>query len=260
MTGDEEERVVDADAESQHRRQGRRGPRHLGDVLQQGDHAERGGQSGDRGDDRQAHGHDGSERQQQHDDRHREPDDLARLGARLRQLLAEVAACLDLEARLPGRIGKREELVRSVDGQVARRDAERERDVSRLRVLAEERFALWGQRTDRGGDVGIGRVGLRRLGDGTGVPTVRELSRASVENQRQRTVRAVRETIGQRLRGPVAVRAGELQVVVRVLARVLCKRDEHSHDHEPGGDHGPAEARAESTQRVESLGHDRKLL
>ena len=70
VPGDYEERVVDPDAEADHRRQRRRGGRDLGDVADQRDDRQADDEADDRGDDRHPHRHDRAEREQQDDDRH----------------------------------------------------------------------------------------------------------------------------------------------------------------------------------------------
>ena len=77
VAGDDEQRVVDADAEADHHAQDQR---ELGHVHEGGEHADAGGtdeQAHECGDDRQAHGDDGAEGDQQHDDGDADTDELA---------------------------------------------------------------------------------------------------------------------------------------------------------------------------------------
>ena len=93
VPGDDEQRVVDADAEADHHAQDQR---ELGDVHEGGQHADGGGADEDaheRGDDRQAHGDDRAERDQQHDDRDADADELAARGPSARV------------GRVPGELG-----------------------------------------------------------------------------------------------------------------------------------------------------------
>ena len=67
VAGDDEQRVVDADAEPDHRRERRRDGRDLGDLADQRDDRQAADEPDDRGDDRQPHRDDGAEREQQDD-------------------------------------------------------------------------------------------------------------------------------------------------------------------------------------------------
>ena len=97
VSGDDEQRVVDADAEADH---GAQDQRELGDVQECGQDADGGGTDEDahqRGDDRQAHGHHGAEGDEQHDDGDADTDQLAARGVLCQ--LGECAGELDLRRR-----------------------------------------------------------------------------------------------------------------------------------------------------------------
>ena len=79
----DEQRVVDADAEPDHRRELGGEVRRVDDVREQRDRAESRAQPEQRGDDRQAHRDHRAERQQQHDDRGQQPDGRGDAEARL---------------------------------------------------------------------------------------------------------------------------------------------------------------------------------
>ena len=97
--GEDEERVVDADAEADHRRQLRRELGGVEDVGAEGDQAEADAEREQRGDDRQAHRDQRAEGDQQDDDRGEQADHEGGVafffGARF---LDRLAAELDLEA------------------------------------------------------------------------------------------------------------------------------------------------------------------
>ncbi len=93
VAGDDEQCVVDADAETDHHAQDQR---ELGDVHEGGEHADAGGadeQAHECSDDRQAHGDDGAEGDQQHDDGDGDADELA------------AGVLLVEESELPGELG-----------------------------------------------------------------------------------------------------------------------------------------------------------
>ncbi len=74
VAGDDEQGVVDADAEADHGHQLRTECRHGQDVAEQVDDAEADRDPDERGDDRQAHGHDRSEGHEHDDDGGRDSD------------------------------------------------------------------------------------------------------------------------------------------------------------------------------------------
>ena len=97
VPGDDEQGVVDADAEADH---GAEDERELGDVQEGGQDADGGGTDEDaqqRGDDREAHGHHGAEGDEQHDDGDGDADQLA--ARRVLGQLGEGAGELDLRRR-----------------------------------------------------------------------------------------------------------------------------------------------------------------
>ncbi len=94
VSGDDEQRVVDADAEADHRaeRGGEVGDRHH--VRQQRDDAGADADTEQRDSDRQTHGQDRAEGEDQHDDRERDADQL---GFGRLELAERLATDLDLE-------------------------------------------------------------------------------------------------------------------------------------------------------------------
>ena len=83
---DDEQRVVDADAEPDHRGERRGDGWNADTVAQNADDRERREQGADRGQDRQQHRDDGAEREGEDHTRGDDPDELARLGLRLGDL------------------------------------------------------------------------------------------------------------------------------------------------------------------------------
>ena len=96
---EDEQRVVDPDAEPDHRGELGGEVGRVDDVREQRDHAEAGAEAEQRGDDRQAHRDQRAERQQQHDDRREQPDGRGDAEAGLLGRLDRLAAELDLQAR-----------------------------------------------------------------------------------------------------------------------------------------------------------------
>jgi hypothetical protein len=116
---DDEERVVDPDAEAEHDRERRRGRRHLGHVTEQRDAGQADDDADQRGQNRQPHRDERAEREGEHDQRHREADDLAALRLGLRQLRAERTAGRGSEAGVLGGVRVVEDPLRVVDRDVA---------------------------------------------------------------------------------------------------------------------------------------------
>ena len=141
VAGDDEERVVDPDAEPDHRREGRGDRGDLDQVPEQADEREAAGEAEDRRRDREAHRDDGPEGEEQDDHRGQDSDRLARAGARLRDRLAEVAADADLEPRVGRGRGRIDDHVRLVQGQRRGAVGERHRDVADRLVVGERVLA-----------------------------------------------------------------------------------------------------------------------
>ena len=104
---EDEQRVVDADAEADHRGELGGEVGRVDHVREQGDRAEAGAQAEQRGDDRQAHRDQRAEGQQQHDDRRQQPDRRGDAEAGLLGRLDRLAAELDLQARAARPRGRR---------------------------------------------------------------------------------------------------------------------------------------------------------
>jgi hypothetical protein len=97
MSGDEEQRVVDADSEPDHACD-LRGPRRYVDQMRNERHqTDRHCEAEERQPNRQAHCDDGTERDEQHHDCCSQPDQLAELALRLLEREEQVAAHIDGE-------------------------------------------------------------------------------------------------------------------------------------------------------------------
>ena len=109
--GEDEERVVDPDAEPDHRRQHRREVGGVEDVGAERDQAEADAEREQRGDDRQAHRDHRAEGEQQDDDRRQQADREGGVAAFFFGFLDRLAAELDLEAVAGGALGGRDDLL-----------------------------------------------------------------------------------------------------------------------------------------------------
>ena len=96
---DDEQRVVDPYAQADHRGQGRRHGRDGHRMAEDVDDRQRGREGHDRVEDGQHHRDHGPEGEREDHHRGEDPDQLARLGRRLGDLLPELSAGLDLDAR-----------------------------------------------------------------------------------------------------------------------------------------------------------------
>ena len=101
MAGQDEQGVVDADAETHHHRHDGGDLRHREDAGEQPDRAEADEQPDQRDHDRQAHRDQGAERDGQHDDRDQDAELLA-AGRSVTGGEAEALVVLDLDARVAG--------------------------------------------------------------------------------------------------------------------------------------------------------------
>src|SRR4051794_32722155 len=142
VAGDDEERVVDTDAEADHRRQGGGDPGHLQRVLEQFDDRERAGEADDRREDRQHHRRRRTEGKEEDDHRRDQADDLGELGLRFRELLADVAADRGSDACLLGRRRGVEDFFGLFFVDFARAVGEDDRDVGDPLVLRDGFRAL----------------------------------------------------------------------------------------------------------------------
>ena len=144
VAGDDEQRVVDADADADHRGQRRREALQRVHVREQADDRQPDRDAGERDDDRQHHREHRTERDQQDEDRGEDADALARQRRPLR-LLDELAAEPHLELRRRVLLGEVDHLLADGVGNVLRLRVElrvRQRDRSRLRDAARRRVRI----------------------------------------------------------------------------------------------------------------------
>ncbi len=268
VSHDQEQGVVDADPEADHAADDR-SP--AGDVDQVGDERHRAdgeGEAEDRHPDREGHGDQRAERQQQDDRRGRKTEDLARARLALLEGEEQVATHLDPQRKaLPGPEAELLEVVQDGPVQLFERrivDPDQgDPSVGRHRSARHRGVRSRGQRTGRvgGADRG-GQVVDHRLDLGHGGP------RVSRGEERRPVVERSHDHLcgGSDLVGPGGREqvGGFLGVETRRAERVLelaaerPGRSEHEHrDDEPGPDHGPRAARGETAQSVESLRHHR---
>ena len=196
---------------------------------------------------------------EQDDEGDRQADRLARLGARPRQLLAEVAARLDLATPLdaPGRRARTAFPPRPIERLLGER-----RSASEMYPVVafwlRNGFPCGVKRADRGDDIGIGLVCLVVRAIASAYPRIGEPARIP------RAVRAA--PIRSRCSGsgrPASRRRLSLFVPGSLkLSLVLSPARWESvtrrrEDDEPGGDHKPAEPHAEPPDCVEGPRHVR---
>ena len=148
---DDEEGVVDPDAEADHQRELGGEVDHVDQVAAEPDDAETGPEAEQRRHDRQAHREQRAEAEQQHDDGGEEADARCEAEARLLSLLDRLAAELDLEGGRAHGLGRGDH---TVDG--------------RLRQLVRALVELDGREADRAGlrdCVRAGLIGAHHAGD-----------------------------------------------------------------------------------------------
>ena len=148
---DDEEGVVDADAEPDHQRELGGEVDHVDEVAAEPDHAEAGAEAEERRHDRQAHREQRAEAEQQDDHGGQEADSGREADARLLGLLDRLAAELDLQGGRARGLGRRDHAVDR-----------------RLRQLVRALVELDGGEADRArlrDGVRAGRVGAHDAGD-----------------------------------------------------------------------------------------------
>jgi len=256
VAGDYEQRVVDPDAQADHRRERGRGRRQLHDVPQQRDHREPGDEPDDRGGYRDAHRDRGAEREQQHDDRGAQADDLAQLGRGLGDLLAEVATEGDLQPGVRKPVVVARELLRLVGRELARAGIEVQRDEADPPVLGEVVRAPAAQRVDR---LAHRRVAAERGGRARDRRRVARLAElvplGRGDHHGVGPVRLRREALVQQVGGVLAVGSRQRQVVVGLRPERRGPGDQAGEDRQPDAEHQEAAADAEAPEGVQGAGH-----
>ena len=255
VLGHQEQRVVDAHAQADHRRQRRPDRWDVQEMAEQADEAERGGQAEHRGDDGHAHRHQAPEGERQDQHGGEQADDLAALGRRLGQDAAEVAPDADVDARLPGGGGGVEDGVGELLGDVAVGDVQQHRRERGRCVLAHQARGGVGERVRRRGDVrclgqrlvrGLDRLLVGRVGD---------LALGDVEDDWAAAVLLRWEAGGEQVRGLLALGAGQAQVVARLGADAPDHQLDDDDEAEPDRDDHDRAVDAQTTKPVQDTGH-----
>ena len=239
MTGDQEQRVVDAHAQPDHGGERRPDRGDLDGVAEQADDRQGDGQAEHRGRDRQRHRGGGPEGEQQDHHGRGEADRFAAPRGRFGQLLADVAADRHLQPAAAGRVGAVRYRLRVLDVEVPRPHVERDRDVADRLVLGEEARAGRAGGVDRPDDVPDLVQGRDGGLDGRLVLRVRQRAAVGLEDDRIGAVGLLRKLVLQEVRGVGGVRAREREVVAVALTRALCDDHQHDRDDAPEGDHRP---------------------
>ena len=163
----------------------------------------------DRGQDRDRHRRRGPEGEEQHDDRHGDPDELARLGAGRGDGGAEVGARRDLDPRLLGRVREGDQLLCFVLLERVRTVPEGQRDVGIDPVLGDVVGACVAVGADDRADLRILLVVLNDLLDGRLVGSLVEPALGRLERDRDGAVRLVRAASRRAGRSPSSSRCRE---------------------------------------------------
>ena len=143
VAGDHEQRVVDADADADHRDRSGREARHVDRAADDEHESDAGPDAEQRGADRQPHREHRPERDQQDDHRREDPDAFAHTARR--GLLEQVTAERDVQTRYPDAVGHRLDLVAGVEERVGVAVGEVDlgvRDVAALGDLARARLRI----------------------------------------------------------------------------------------------------------------------
>ena len=174
VAGDQEERVVDADAEADHRRDRRSDRRDGHAMAEERDERQPHDQAEHCRDDRQSHRDERPEREREDDHRGGQADDLAAFGRGLGQLASHRAPDGHLHTRLHAGIAGSENTLGDLLRELGTSHVEQDRDERRLLVLADLRSALLGEGIDDARDLGerlqllvrgFNRLLLVRIGD-----------------------------------------------------------------------------------------------
>ena len=250
---DQQQGVVDADAEADHGGQLRRPGRHVDQVRDERHRADAEREAEERHPDREAHGDDRAERHQQDHGRDDEPDQLAdpRLG--LLEGEEEIAAHLDPEAGARARLGhERLQGVEVCATQLLEHgilEAQQgDPAVGRDRTAA----STGAQHVRQGGRCGLD-VGQR-------VPSVgRVAERHGVVARRQHQLRGESGPLGpggtQQRAGLLRVQARHVEGVLEVPADGSGRSDHEDRDREPGSDRDERPPSREPAEQIQGVRH-----
>ena len=255
VPGDDEQRVVDADPEPDHRSQRRRHGRYLGHMTEQGDQREPRGNGDQRRRDRDHHRDRGAEGREQDQDRDADADRLARVRRGLGNLQTEIAPRRDLEPGVGRRRGRVDDRVGVVVGEVTLADRQRERDVGDLLVLGE----LIGSSRREGTGSSVDAVDrldrLHGLLDRGLVRTRAQLGPVGDDHDRHAAVLLLGQLVGEQVGRCRRSGAGQGEVVAGSFAGDSRADDQGNHCHGPDREHDPPVAHAEVADSVQQRAH-----
>ena len=248
---DEEERVVDADAEPDHRGERRPDRRDAREVAHQANQGGPDQQTEDGREDWQAHRDERREREEQDDHRGNETDHLTRFGALCAQRRSDGTTDIDLHAG--GATLLNADVIDALRRGGAKRaatDVEQDRNEGVVAVLADEPGGGVRERVRHGVDVLDLLQRVVRVGDGLLVlATVLDLPRG-VEDDGAAAVLLRREVLRQQVGRRLAAGAGQRKVVVRERSDLADHQRPTDDRGNPEDDHEPAIADAEVPEGV----------
>ena len=255
VTCDEEEGVVDPDAEPDHRRERRADGGDVEDVAEQADERQGDREPDDRGHDRHAHRDEAAEGEREDDHRRRDADDLAALGLGLRQLGADRAADRHLHARRTTRLGGVEDVLRRLLVQGTGADVEQDGDEGVPPVLADETGR--GARERIAGAVDVRLLDDRLVGllDRLLERGFRDLALRRVEDHRARAVLLRGEPLREQVVRMLAVGSGEREIVRRLGADAVNGEREDGRHGDPGEDDRERMAGAQPSDAMQESRH-----
>ena len=255
MPRDDEKGVVDAYAEADHCGERRRDRRHLGRVPEQPNDGERAHEAEYRRHDGEAHRRGSAEREQEDDHRGGQADCLADLGARLRDLLSQVASRCDLQPGIPRRVRGVDNGLGLVLVEVGGPHVQRHRDEPDRLVLAERGRALFAERANDPDDVRRLLERLDRRLNRLLVLRARELAVGRLENDGVAAVRLIRQPLLEQIQRTCRARAGEGEVVAGRPPDDPPDQREHDHEHDPCGNYRVVVPDAKPPDAVEQSSH-----
>ncbi len=250
VAGDDEQRVVDADAEADHHAEDQRELRHVHEGREDADRRGADEDADERSDNGQAHGNDRTERDEQHDDRDTDPDELAArvLLRQLRHLTGE----FDADPAAPGAVGYVRRVVELGGGELV--DGVRDVDVPRPAVGAGR------SRRDAGDVVAVSELVLDPA-HGRRVLGVVEATVIGVEHDPGRLAAVAREPVVQHVGRVLGFDARDAEAVDELTAGATLESDDGDGGDDPDAQHPErvagataAETEQECAQRILLVG------
>ena len=249
MPGDDEQRIVDADSQPDHRRQGGRRRRHVDDRRDERDESDAGGQAQQGGADGQAHRDHRSERQQEHDHGRQQADELLAHGRRVGGIGGKVAAQFHLHGTAGvGCVGSCLQALECVVTDLARRLA--------VLHVGKGDAAVDGalQLADRS-DIGLSRdIGKRRV-DGRGRGGVRQRAGINGEHQLGRRPSDRRKALLEHVESSLGLHTGDVERVAGLAADRGAGPEGGDGDQQPGDDDEATVAHRSAPEPVEERSH-----